>query len=154
MQEADVSAAQFGRAKNGRDGRRDRMFSDKKEEAEYSYREGSTLLRHFEIYSRKRGADMHIVIEMPDRIYRTIQKRHLNIIDKEIVENAIRNGTPLPKGHGKLKDTDKISDELERLRDSWNHYGNEYESGKYEGYDYALDEVLNAPAIIEADKEE
>jgi hypothetical protein len=39
MQEADVSAAQFGRAKNGIDGRRDRMYSDKKEEAEYSCRE-------------------------------------------------------------------------------------------------------------------
>lgn len=95
---------------------------------------------------------MQVVIEMPDRIYRIIQKRHLNIIDTEIVEDAIRNGTPLPKGHGKLKDTDKISDELERIRDSWNRYGNEYESGKYEGYDYALDEVLDAPTIIEADK--
>jgi hypothetical protein len=97
---------------------------------------------------------MQVVIDIPDRIYRrTMQRRYLNIIDKETIEDAIRNGTPLHKGHGKLKDTDKISDELERLRDSWNQYGNEYESGKYEGYDYALDEVLDAPTIIEADKE-
>jgi len=49
---------------------------------------------------------MELIIEIPDRIYRTIQKRHLNIIDKEIVEGAIRNGIQLPKGHGRLIDAD------------------------------------------------
>jgi hypothetical protein len=88
---------------------------------------------------------------MSDEMYEAIKNSNKPLY---YVEHLIKEGTPLPKGHGRLKDTDKISDELERLRDSWNQYGNEYESGKYEGYDYALDEVLDAPTIIEADKEE
>lgn len=47
---------------------------------------------------------MEIVIDVPDRIYKIIQNRTLNIMDDEILENALRNGTPLPKGHGDLVD--------------------------------------------------
>ena len=64
----------------------------------------------------------------------------------------VMNGTIIPEGHGKLKDTDKISDRLKQLRDSWNYYGNEYEGGMYNGYDCSLDEVMDAPTIIEANK--
>lgn len=52
---------------------------------------------------------MKIVIEIPDRIYKIIQThRTLNIMDDEILENALKNGTPLPKGHGNLKDANKL----------------------------------------------
>jgi len=94
--------------------------------------------------------DVELVIKIPRAYYELVLER----CKDPVLLNAFKNGILLPRGHGKLKDTDKISDELERLRDSWNQYGNEYESGKYEGYDYALDEVLDAPTIIEADKEE
>lgn len=47
---------------------------------------------------------MQIVIDIPDRIYNIVQNKTLNIIDSEIVEETIRNGTPLPKGHGRLID--------------------------------------------------
>ena len=42
---------------------------------------------------------MKIVIDIPDRIYKIVQNRTLNITDDEILENALKNGTPLPKGH-------------------------------------------------------
>ncbi len=44
---------------------------------------------------------MKIVIEIPDRIYKIIQThRTLNIMDDEILENALKNGTPLhPNGN-------------------------------------------------------
>ena len=45
---------------------------------------------------------MQLVIDIPDRIYKINQNRTLNITDDEILEKAVRNGTPLPKGHGKL----------------------------------------------------
>lgn len=101
------------------------------------------------------GIKMQVVIEIDNKLYEIIKnsKKLVTMYHASRCAEAVRNGTPLPKGHGKLKDTDKISDELERLRDSWNYYGNEYESGNYEGYDHALDEVLYAPTIIEADKE-
>ena len=51
---------------------------------------------------------MKIVIEIPDRIYKIVQNRTLNITDDEILENALKNGTPLPKGHGRLIDADAL----------------------------------------------
>jgi hypothetical protein len=67
-----------------------------------------------------------IVIKIQDRIYKMIQNKSLNIIDSEIVEEAIRNGVVLPKGHGKLKDVDAF---------------------------VYLDEIEDAPTIINADTE-
>ena len=76
---------------------------------------------------------MQIVIDIPDRIYKIIQNKKLNIIDDEILEQAVKNGTPLPKGHGDLVDKNDLK----------------YE--KYNSYAYA---IANAPTIIGADKED
>lgn len=97
---------------------------------------------------------MQVVINIDDNLYtRLFDNGTDNYDDAEDMATAIRKGTVLPRGCGNLKDTDKISDRLEQLRDSWNPYGNDYESGKYDGYDCALDEVMNARTIIEANKE-
>lgn len=78
---------------------------------------------------------MQIVIDIPDRIWRIIQNKPLNIIDSEIVEKAIANGTPLPKGHGRLIDADVLVDGMED--------------------DYEFCEAVNAtPTIIEAERSE
>ncbi len=104
-------------------------------------------------------ADIELVIKIPEWKYKSIcegieaSKRCGVVgIDHDIHE-AIYNGTPLPKGHGKLKDADKIANEVNALKDNWNRYGNEYESGRYESYDYAVDTIDNADTIIEADKD-
>lgn len=50
---------------------------------------------------------------------------------------CIKNGTPLPKGHGRLIDADALEcDYFNRISD-----------------DYAFDCIDNAPTIIPADKE-
>ena len=63
----------------------------------------------------------------------------LNPRDKENLVNSIKNGTPLPKGHGDLKDMEDIYEALEGWDD---------DTG------WIVDAIdLQAPTIIEADKE-
>ena len=50
---------------------------------------------------------MKIVIDIPDRIYKLVQNKRLNIIDGKILEQALANGTPLPNITG-----EQISDVL------------------------------------------
>ena len=45
---------------------------------------------------------MQIVIEIPEKIYNDIQTK----TEHGIIFNAVKNGTPLPKGHGRLIDAD------------------------------------------------
>lgn len=93
---------------------------------------------------------MKIVIDIPKRMYEKICNNTLGI---EIFE-AIKNGTPLPKNHGRLIDAEKIANDINALKDNWNRYGNEYESGRYESYDYAVDTIEDAPTIIEGSDSE
>ena len=73
---------------------------------------------------------MQIVIDIPDRIYK--RQGYLNIIDSDILRNALKNGTPLPKGHGRLIDEEQIPGDG--------------------GWDFS-DRLMLTPTIIEADKE-
>lgn len=98
---------------------------------------------------------MQVVIDIPDETYnQIIEESKLSPRNLDYFERRIAKGTPLPKGHGDLKDADKIANEVNALKDNWDRYGNEYESGRYESYDYAVDMINDAPTIIEADKAE
>lgn len=94
---------------------------------------------------------MKLIIDIPERIYKINQNRTLNITDSRILEVAVRDGTPLPKGHGRLIDADKLQVELECGIRAEN-----YEEG-YEKYahindmDDCVDAVVYADTIIEAD---
>lgn len=81
---------------------------------------------------------MQIVIDISDIKYQWIKENPLTY-DNEYCE-AIRNGTPLPKGHGRLIDADDIFLIDEQF---------------YTPSDYCVAEgaVNDAPTIIEADKE-
>lgn len=46
---------------------------------------------------------MQIVIEITDRMYEAIKQDHVPID----IGRFIRNGTPLPKGHGRIADMDE-----------------------------------------------
>ena len=77
---------------------------------------------------------MQIVIEIPEETYRQlINGRSGNTL----INKAIINGTPLPKGHGRLIDADAYA---KRYRDTNinGRIGEEY---------------IIAPTVLEADKE-
>lgn len=85
---------------------------------------------------------MQIVIDIPEKIYKHIQEEQW-LPNRLLIEKAIANGTPLPKGHGRLIDADT----LEECKEVMNTIMNECE------YVVRMDEVRNVPTIIEADKE-
>lgn len=51
---------------------------------------------------------MQLVIDILEEEYRVAKYGQYGNIDIDIVRTAIRNGTPLPKGHGRLVDYDKM----------------------------------------------
>lgn len=104
-------------------------------------------------------ANIELVIKLDEEYIKQIDKiRFLigGIEDRSLqinVINAIKNGTPLPKGHGRLIDGNKLKVELECGIRAGN-----YEEG-YEKYEHinsiddCVDAVEYADTIIEADKE-
>ena len=81
------------------------------------------------IQVRKRGS-MKIVIDIPENIYECVKKR---IISDEIFDelvDAFRNGTPLPKGHGRLIDADKC------IKQAWNDFYNHEDEWEKKDKDY------------------
>lgn len=48
---------------------------------------------------------MEIVIKIPDKLYETIISDEYGV-HQGCIYDIIRNGTPLPKGHGRLIDAD------------------------------------------------
>lgn len=100
---------------------------------------------------------MKIVIDIPEEVYDEIlnEIEHAEIAGVGLgdLSIALKNGTPLPKGHGALKDAGAIAIQIAMLRDNCNYYGNEYESACFQCYDRAVDEIVDAPTIIEADEE-
>ena len=88
---------------------------------------------------------MQIVIDIPEETYKATCNGCMLPPDVENVVQGIKNGTPLPKGHGRLIDADKIiSEATERMKYPANH--------KY--MECVIAHMVLAPTIIEADKED
>lgn len=86
-------------------------------------------------------ADIELVIDIPEETY--IYLRNGGTIGASLmIENAIKNGTPLPKGHGALIDISNI--DVIELEDSIHFIRHE------KGDD--VDVYIGAPIIIEADR--
>ena len=51
-------------------------------------------------------ADIELVIKIPEELYDAFKVHSLFSSDIPAIERAIKNGTPLPKGHGKIIDAD------------------------------------------------
>lgn len=85
-------------------------------------------------------ADIELVIKISEKTYKAIINDEW--IDTEYINNtivAIKNSTPLPKGHGDLKDMDDIYEAL----DGWD-----------EDTGWIVDAIdSQTQTIIEADKE-
>lgn len=90
-------------------------------------------------------ADIELVIKIPEEIrLALINNIQLSMDQQSIcdsyIQQAIINGTPLSKGHGRLGDLDALREEVS----SWGM--NDYEPSDF------TDEIDRADTIIEADK--
>ena len=89
---------------------------------------------------------MEIVIDIPEEMYKEYVSVELGRGNgKNIVYNllnAIKNGTPLPEHHGRLIDGDALKNKIMYKDDV------AYETWD-ELYDSVLEEIDNAPTIIE-----
>lgn len=90
----------------------------------------------------KKDRVMEIVIKLTEEDFKKVQDGRAPVT---VMRSAIRNGTPLPKGHGALKDADEVMKEMERNFDMQDLYL------PIHFKQFALDE---AQTIIEADKED
>ena len=78
---------------------------------------------------------MELIIEIPNSIYANLPKIVNGSIASKRILDCVKNGTPLPKGHGRLIDADAVYDDFEK--------------GEYD-----FEESLEfAPTIIPADTE-
>ncbi len=86
---------------------------------------------------------MKIVIDIDDNLYTRLFDNGVDNYDDAVdMAKAIRKGTPLPKGHGRLIDRDSLE-----LDCDWSDY--------YDGFSaYSESQVRLAPTIIEADMKE
>ena len=56
---------------------------------------------------------MKLLIDIPEESYKATCNQCMLPPDVKNVVQGIKNGTPLPKGHGRLKDIDKIEQLLD-----------------------------------------
>lgn len=79
---------------------------------------------------------MQIMIDIPDGLYEKAKSKY-DSLDGIDAMQAIANGTPLPKGHGRLIDGDALYD----------HIIEKYSVGEQ----LAID-ITDTPTVIEADE--
>ena len=84
---------------------------------------------------------MKVVIDISDQKYKWIVDNPQTYTDD--LQEAIRNGTPLPKGHGRLIDEKELIEEIEC----------EEIDGRYYDVIYAHS-IYDAPTIIEGSDSE
>ena len=82
---------------------------------------------------------------MKEILIRMTEKQYDSLNEMSLIElhSIIRNGIPLPKGHGRLID----ADELEECKEIMNTISGESK------YAVRMDDIRNMQTIIEADKE-
>lgn len=86
-----------------------------------------------------------LVIKIPEEVYRYAKKYNVSSVlalrEIGMCMNAIANGIPLPKGHGRIGDLDALRKEVS----SWGM--NDYEPSDF------IDAIDEAETIIEANEE-
>ena len=103
---------------------------------------------------------MKIVIDINENIYHRFINGFANEDDAYLIEQLFKNGTSLPKGHGRLID----ADETLKAMNTWDKFGFEHTGCfvrnpeddfiKYVHYDDMVKAVSGTPTIIDADKGE
>ena len=104
--------------------------------------------------------EIEVVVKIPEDMYKYAKKYNgssmLTLRDKEMgmCMGASANGTPLPKGHGKIGDLDKL---IRTMKERNDDNGGEPLNAVDRGYDLAFQHMIEESkecVIIEADKED
>ena len=90
---------------------------------------------------------MQIVIDLTDEMYQAVKDG--TWCGNELWYSALKNGTPLPKGHGRLIDADALE---EKMCDREEELGDDKALWESSAVSTALD--MFAPTIIEAESED
>ncbi len=110
-------------------------------------------------------ADIELVIKIPEEAYNLLQNDGVDWLGAEHILNAVANGTLLPKGHGDLKDFEKLYADMSEREEFARQRVIDTPSNRLCYTRYVAQLKLNertsfkemlydAPTIIEADKEE
>ena len=92
---------------------------------------------------------MQIVIEIPEDLRKMIfDEGKFDISHSYRLAMCIKNGTPLPKGHGRLIDADAVEKEMNKSEVEADRNADYYTADKI---DCAMEYIIGAEAIIEAD---
>lgn len=97
---------------------------------------------------------MQIVIDIPEDLYEGIERRDGALETEYVCDElmkAVDNGTPLPKGHGRLIDADGIKDRLEEEKVKLDSLDIDY-GLKRACLGKLIYEVQSSPTIIETEK--
>lgn len=86
---------------------------------------------------------MHIVIDIPEKLYEYAKANLIDSVDETFAIGAIADGTPLPKGHGRLIEADKL-----KLTQHDIHV----EAINYRHRCISIENIDEAPTIVEADR--
>lgn len=103
---------------------------------------------------------MKLIIDIPDYEYKHIREYYEKNDVVDATYSYIYYGTPLPKGHGRLIDADKVKEELKEHHDFFvNAYGGfsnlpRNDKSRVDEITSSIATIVNAPTIIEADKGE
>ena len=103
-------------------------------------------------------SDIKLVIKIPKEQYSLIMQSHRSdvehFIDKEAMMYAIKNGIPLPKGHGELKDVNELKkayDERIAYLYTLNKKDNPSREAKICATNWCVNTIDELPTIIEKD---
>lgn len=89
-------------------------------------------------------ADIELVIKISEGLKKDFELEQWTALSCMEMKDALMNGTPLPKGHGRLIDADKIvAEATERMKYPANH----------EYMECVIAHMKLAKTIIDADKE-
>lgn len=93
---------------------------------------------------------MELVINIPEEIYKLLKSEGTDLFGAEYILNAVANGIPLPKGHGRLIDANKVDTAIYECFDGIQFY----DGTGYDIYQESKESIDNIQPIIEADKSE
>ena len=100
-------------------------------------------------------SDVELVIKIPEEIMEYIKNNGcLSVIYNSEIASAIANGTPLPKGHGRLIDADELKtvyDERITYLYALNKKDNPSRETRICATNWCANTIKEAPTIVETD---